>query len=296
MANKTDVKQTGLMHRIFKDLDVWDLLSGALGLGGIVGGYMGTHPDKSPDGKAPPPIAPKQEDEGNFSFLLAVLAKGNNKDIVRSKQLSTLHNALLTIHTDYAEQFRNYFFSVRGVKSDDMIKQLVGLVGALQKQNDGLIRTKMISQSSNVALILALELCQRIDDEIKNLYPGQISHEEATDTAIKLIAQKMTTDRRELPGTLVTHTEEKFSHIGRALNEYLQSGIQKRSVPIEKKPMSKIIIVVISVIALFMLIELGTMLFTPNQKQYTPNPLDKVTQKVSAQVEELYPTKPQQGE
>ncbi len=186
----------------------------------ISGGRFGTT-QHAGDNNAPANIAPAQEDEGNFDVLLTVLQEAGSKGCIYAERIQGVHNTLLSIHHDYAKQFRNFFFSMSGIKPEDTFKRLQELFEKLCAEKDDDNSWDMLSQSSVFPIKRVLKLCDKIQVEVDKLHPIQMGYEESLKRACAIIAKRMIDDGR-LQGTVLAHTEEKWNKGVDYINTKLQ--------------------------------------------------------------------------
>jgi hypothetical protein len=240
-------------------------------------------------------VGPTQADEGNIDVLLTLLGEGGTRGCICAEQINGVHKALLRIHTDYAKQFRDFFFSMNGVKTEDNVKKLQALFEELCKEANDDNAWAILDKSPIFTTKRALKLCKEIEVEINKLHPTNMSHEEASKNALLIIARRMIADGR-LQGTLTTHTEENATKmrdtVNNALLGYNQRRMGKRIKEANQEKKTHLIgwlkLILALIVLLFFLGEIYTASTAPVPKNDTVNPLAPLEHKLSQGIEKTY--------
>jgi hypothetical protein len=284
MAEK---KEVGVIRKFLSDFDLWDIAAA------LTGGWLGSRKRTAEEsGNSVVSIAPKQEDESNLDCLLTVLEEGGYKGIICAEQITGIHQALVNIHTDYAYQFRNYFFSMRGIKAEEMFDQLQKILGSLVIESDD-NSWAILTKSSSFPIKRALKLCREIQAKVDQSDPYILSYEEAVKQAYVVIARRMI-DERRLPGTLTSQTEERLLKASDTINNYLQGKTRERDESNEadhKKTLGffgwiKIIAIIAMVV--WFLFEIYTASTTQVPKNDAVNPTGALEDKISRKIDGAY--------
>lgn len=233
----------------------------------------------------PETVAPKLADEANFARLLTYLeVAGGAKGLYFADHLDALEQAFITIHPTYGEQFRNMLFS--GVTEAQVVTRFDKLFNDIVGANDA-DAWNVLNASKDMIVQQALRSALRIENEIKT----GVDRENA---ALK-VAQWMI-KKKKLPGSVVTHTEERFSKASDTLNLYLQRHNQKRNeerlveIAQEKKIDTVGLVKMIFAVGvlLFFLVEIYTASTAPMPENETANPLAPLEHKLSQGVGKTY--------
>jgi hypothetical protein len=300
MADNSGNKK-GFVRRLLDELDLWDILAA------LTGGWLGSRqhgaaPSTGGENKNPPPIASKQEDEGNFNYLLNVLKHGGDDGRKGAECLKKIHDILLIRHRGYAEQFRNFFFTVRGITSEEMVRDLRKLSTQIQSTPDAYRWSKISNNTSCFPIVTAKGVLYEIGVEYGK-FTRIPNDRERWQKACDIVAQRMLVDGR-LPGTTLIHTKERSQASVDAVNNLLQNWNRQQ---IEKKRLQEEELsqkcwvaqkwnralpwkwMVALWIGIFILMMVSSISAPPEPKPKTPFPglSDKVSQKVTGWIESL---------